>query len=531
MLSEILDKLNALPQDEKDQLIRETMEATASLKWIPNPGPQSKAFFSKASILLYGGAAYGGKSQLVLGLASTVHERSLIMRRQYGDLSHLTDEACRIQGTRDGFNASPPPRFRIPASNKFPNGQLIEFGGAKDVGSEQAFQGNPHDLLAFDEAVQFAESQIRFLLTWNRSTTQGRSRCVLASNPPIHAEGQWIIGMFRPWLDVTHDNPAKDGELRWYCRTPDGDEIEVDDNSPKEWDGQIFHPASRTFIQARADDNPAYDLEYKSKLDSLPEPYRSAMRDGNFMAARQDSVRQLIPTQWIREAQQRWTVAPPKGIPMCSIGVDVAAGGEDNTVLAVRHDGWFAPLIQVPGKQTPSGKEIAGLIFQHRRDGALVVLDMGGGFGQSPLEHLQENSIKVMPYKGRATTSQKSLEGFHFASVRACAYWRLREALDPSQRGGSSISLPNDPELISDLTTLEFDIERNGIKISTKDDVKDILGRSPDKGDAVAMAWYGGDKNMGPPDEWAKHLSDRGNKRRPSVIRKILGNGRRSPVH
>jgi hypothetical protein len=154
-------------------------------------------------------------------------------------------------------------------------------------------------------------------------------------------------------------------------------------------------------------------------------------------------------------------------------------------------------------------------------------MDMGGGYGISPLEHLQENMIKTIPYKGNMATTMKSLEGFSFANVRTAAYWRLREALDPSQRGGSSIALPNDTELMADLTTPEFEIEKSGIKITTKEDVRDKLGRSPDKGDAVAMAWFAGDKNMGTPDEWAKHLSARGNNRRPAVVRKTLGNGYR----
>ena len=37
--------------------------------WAPLPGPQSDAYDSPADVLLYGGAAGGGKTDLLLGLA------------------------------------------------------------------------------------------------------------------------------------------------------------------------------------------------------------------------------------------------------------------------------------------------------------------------------------------------------------------------------------------------------------------------------------------------------------------------------
>ena len=76
--------------------------------------------------------------------------------------------------------------------------------------------------------------------------------------------------------------------------------------------------------------------------------------------------------------------------------------------------------------------------------------------------------------------------------MRAEAYWRFREALDPAQDGGSRIALPHDPELLADLTTPRFEVTSSGIKITPKDKVVETLGRSPDKGDAVVMAWWDG---------------------------------------
>ena len=98
----------------------------------------------------------------------------------------------------------------------------------------------------------------------------------------------------------------------------------------------------------------------------------------------------------------------------------------------------------------------------------------------------------------------------------------LREALDPTQPGGAMITLPDDPELSADLSVLHFSIDSRGISITKKDDVRDVLGRSPDKGDAVAMAWFAGAKGTNVPEDWAKHVSDSSFRKQQPVIMKRL---------
>src|SRR3546814_20259138 len=129
------------------------MKATAGMRWIPNPGPQTAAYFSLADVMLYGGQGGGGKSDLGLGLAFTTHRRSLILRRRYTDLGAMTERAVQINGTRSGFNGSAPPKLRAT------DGRLIQFGANANPGDEQAWQGQPFDLPGFDEAVQGSEER------------------------------------------------------------------------------------------------------------------------------------------------------------------------------------------------------------------------------------------------------------------------------------------------------------------------------------------------------------------------------------
>ena len=93
----------------------------------------------------------------------------------------------------------------------------------------------------------------------------------------------------------------------------------------------------------------------------------------------------------------------------------------------------------------------------------------------------------------------------NFINLRAECYWRVRELLDPSS--GREAVLPNDPELLGDLSSPRWSMQTNGIKIESKEDIKQRIGRSPDCGDAVTLAYYaGGNPSM---DDWITALKKR----------------------
>jgi predicted component of type VI protein secretion system len=128
-----------------------------------------------------------------------------------------------------------------------------------------------------------------------------------------------------------------------------------------------------------------------------------------------------------------------------------------------------------------------------------VIVDLGGGWGGDALQHLTKNEIDAIGYMGVKTSSHRTRDNMlRFFNVRTEAYWRLREALDPEQQGGSLIQLPNDKELLADLTAPVYTTkgEKGGmvLTLEPKDKLVKRLGRSPDKGDAVVMCWFSGEK-------------------------------------
>lgn len=486
LLEGILQKFRELPPEQLEAVKREAMRATAHLPWVPNPGPQQDAIDTQADELFYGGQAGGGKTDLGIGLALTRHKRSLLLRRIRQDAVKIAERTSDILGHRDGFNSQL-------LTWKLENGRQLDFGGCEYEQDKQRYKGYRRDLIFFDELSDFLESQYTFIIGWNGTAdpTQ-RFRLVGAGNPPTTAEGLWVVRRWGAWLDPSHHNPAKPGELRWYT-TIEGKDTEVDGPGPHKIGGRPVMARSRTFLPASLSDN--IDLMksgYAATLEALPEPYRTAYREGRFDVALNDDERQLIPTAWIREAQQRWTPEPP-AVPMTCMGVDVAGGGPDNNVIAIRYDAWFAPLIVIPGSKVPIGTDVAGMILSKRRNGAMVVIDMGGGYGGSAFTHLRENGIEAVAFKGAEGSSRRTDDKrLGFVNKRSEAWWKLREGLDPSQHGGSPIALPDDPELVADLVAPHFEVTARGVKVENKDDIKERLGRSPDKGDALVMAWLEG---------------------------------------
>lgn len=487
-LDEILRRLEAMPADKR-KVVEASVVDKLNRVWLANPGPQTAAFLSEADEIFYGGQAGGGKTDLAVGLALTAHKRSLILRRFKGDAVKIVARVEDILGHRDGFNGQAN-RWRL-------QDRLIEFNGCEQEADKQRFKGDPHDLIVFDEGTDFLESQYRFIKGWNRSADpKQRCRVLVTSNPPTTADGLWVIQYWAPWLDDTHPNPAKPGELRWFT-TIGGKDVEVDGRGPHLVPGEPrpVEARSRTFIPASLDDNP--DLAatpYGSVLAALPDELRQAYRDGNFNVGLRDVEWQVIPTAWIIAAQDRWTPSPPDGVAMTAIGADVAGGGADTVELAPRHHGWYAPLTTISGPETKDANLVAKTIIGIRRDRCPIVMDMGGGYGGAPALRLEDNGIVVTPFNGANSSSARTEDGSNlsFANKRAKVHWRFREALDPNQQGGSIMALPPDPEVRSDLAAPTWKLGPNGILIEPKEAIKLRLGRSPNKGDAVIMAWSEG---------------------------------------
>jgi len=471
-IRELLPYLTPRERADLDRLL------ASAPRWLPLPGPQAQAFSTPADITGFGGAAGGGKSALGVGLALTCHRKSIIFRQNGTELTGVIDEITRVVGSRDGFNGADR-IWRV-------DGRQIELGSFPNPGDETKYQGRDHDLIVYDEASNMRESAVRFLMGWLRTTRPGqRCRVLLTFNPPTTTEGRWVTAFFAPWLDRKHPRPANPGELRWYAMV-DGKEVEVADGTPFRHGEDLIRPISRTFIPSRVRDNPyLMGTGYMATLQALPEPLRSQMLHGDFTAGTEDDIWQVCPTAWVEAAQARWQ-RPDRLAPMDSVGVDVARGGRDETIIARRHGMWFDTPLAYPGKSTPDGPTVAGLSIAAKRDDAVIHIDVIG-VGAAPYDFLRDAGQQVVGVNvSEAATAPDRSGRLRFKNLRSELVWRMREALDPATNSG--IALPPDPRLLADLTAYTWSLVGATVYVASREEIVARIGRSPDYGSAYVLA-------------------------------------------
>jgi hypothetical protein len=458
--------------------------------WQPvTHSPQERGYLTDADVLGFGGAAGGGKSDLLLGLGFTRHWRSAIYRRHYKDLSDVILRGDEILNGAASYVAGDKQRWSLP------DGRMVILSSVQHRNDLIKYQGKPRDFIGIDEAAEFPEAWFRYLTGWLRTTRPGqRTRIVLTFNPPQTPEGEWVQRYFAPWLDMDyHGAPALPGELRYFIRRDDED-VEVESAAPVTIDGLEYRPQSRTFIPARVDDNPYLTSDYKSQLNMLFEPLRSQLLFGDFSIKPKDDIWQVIPTEWVLAAQRRWRERERPNVALRSVGSDPARGGTDKHAIAKLYGTYFE-LYGYPGIDTPDGATGANQILEIMgAERAPVFVDVVG-IGASVYDHL-----KVIPgIRATAVNNGASIKGtdktnqYEFVNMRAASYWRLREALDPAS--GEDICLPDTREVRMDLTAPRYSAVGGRIKVEPKEDIKVRISRSPDDGDAIVMAWYGANHN------------------------------------
>ena len=210
---------------------------------------------------------------------------------------------------------------------------------------------------------------------------------------------------------------------------------------------------------------------------------------GEFHASDEDSV---IPLAWVEAAVERWHAWDQADRPDIEgrriLGVDVARTGGDSTVIAYRHGPCIASLEAHNREDT---MQTTARVQGATGDVFVPVVD-SIGVGGGVVDRLRELGAPVLAYTGAAKTRARTRDGeFGFVNVRSAAYYRMRELLDPAF--GSEVMLPPDDLLLADLTAPTWTITTGvppKIKIEKKDDLVARLGRSPDRGDAVAMAFW-----------------------------------------
>ena len=168
-------------------------------------------------------------------------------------------------------------------------------------------------------------------------------------------------------------------------------------------------------------------------------------------------------------------------------GLDIARFGRDKSVYIMREGNIVKRIETLEHADTMKVVGwVRGLLDEDKCPLNLDVVGLGAGV-YDRLAELEKYDITPINVGEAPTTEEDKKKYFN---LRAEMFDNLREQFIP-QSGVSITSIPNNEELLQELmaTTYGYSSERK-IKIESKDDIKKILGRSPDKADALALAFF-----------------------------------------
>lgn len=162
------------------------------------------------------------------------------------------------------------------------------------------------------------------------------------------------------------------------------------------------------------------------------------------------------------------------------MGVDVARYGNDSSIIALKRG---MQLTLLDTMEQCSTTEVANRVAYHSNQvgpQGIIVDTIGVGAGVFDQLKPIAGARLIDGNVGFAAEDTNT-----YLNKRAEAYFKLNNAI---KRGAS---IPNDDELIEELLSIEYQFTESGkIKIKSKDQIKEDLGRSPDKADAFMLLYF-----------------------------------------
>jgi hypothetical protein len=497
----------------------------------PQPGFQEQALATPADIAIIGGSAGSGKS-FVLLMESARHTHvkgfgAVLFRRT---TPQITNEGALWDTSQTIFpllNASPNQSL---LRWTFPSGAKIKFSHLEHEKNVLDWQGSQIPMIGFDELTHFTENQFWYMVSRNRTDCGVRPYIRATCNPDPDS---WVAKFIAWWIDQKTGFPIPEhaGKIR-YCTRDNGvlvwgDTVqEVVDQCPHIFKNEALLLSgvdvsnlvkSVTFIPGSIYENKVFikkDPGYLGSLLSLQEEERKRLLEGNWLV-RLDGMG-LCNFDRLQTIFSNWPETAPNALKC--ITCDPSRFGKDFGVIMV-WKGWQCVYLVVYKKADTTDFhvriEYLRRKFNVMRDDVLVDQDgVGGGL------------VKLGNYTGfhggaraRRDPDVHRIKENYFNLKTQCAY-RFAEMhvntgairydinsetceiyedgmLAPvyttrMKHKGEIVDVRD--LLVQDLRSYKRDKDHldptRRITMISKEEQKNILGRSPDFGDCSIMREY-----------------------------------------
>jgi predicted phage terminase large subunit-like protein len=250
----------------------------------PQQGPQEQFLTNSANIVIYGGAAGGGKTfALLLECLRWIgkkHFSAVIFRRtstQIRNSGGLWDTSTSIYP----YCGATARESRLEWS--FPSGAKICFASMEYDKDRFNWQGSQIPLIGFDELTHFSWTQFMYMFSRNRSISGVPSYIRATTNPDPDS---WVRKMISWWIDndTGYAIPERSGKIKWFVVEND-EVIWGDSKAELLLKDQTRLPKSFSFVASTVFDNKILldrDPGYLASLKALSRFEREQLLMGNW---------------------------------------------------------------------------------------------------------------------------------------------------------------------------------------------------------------------------------------------------------
>lgn len=379
---------------------------------------------------------------------------------------------------------------------------LAAYGFSSSDNDESSVQGRhaPHLLIVVDEAGGVSHSMGKALFSL---LTGGHTRMLLIGNPSTEEENTWFQKRCESGRANTNVIPIPVTETPNFT----GEDAGICASCPK---GVPEHPAATHLV----DQDWMTEVIDEFGVDS---PYVTARVHAKFPEYVVDKV---LPLSWLEAVQaSNWPDEEFKPARI-SLGVDVAADGGDEFAIA-RRVGMAGEIVHFSsGAANENAEDVADRIWKETLDAVdlhvkwgiaepvrVKIDSIGVGWGVVGILQKRVEKNRTPALIVPVNVSETAGEPEKFDKVRAELWWNLRTLIQPTRRRlplgdaalhgeiyeyTGAVRLNIDTRTLAQLSAPMYRPDSSGrVTIEKKKEIKKRTGgRSPDRGEALLLAFY-----------------------------------------